>query len=111
MAYKDAGDPRNRAAKRKHYEANREKYIAQAKAQAEERRAYVQDIKASTACSDCGDKYPHYVMEFDHVGDDKVANVAELIKAGWPRLLAEIKKCELVCANCHRARTWHRAHM
>ena len=47
------------------------------------------------------------VLEFDHVGDDKVANVSSLARrsAAWERIEAEIAKCEVRCANCHRRRT------
>ena len=39
-----------------------------------------------------------------------MANVNVLAKRGAPKdvLLAEMAKCDLVCANCHRIRTWQR---
>lgn len=51
------------------------------------------------------------VLEFDHVGDDKSANVGALIANGHAlkRVIAEAEKCEVVCANCHRRRTARRA--
>lgn len=61
-------------------------------------------------CADCGEKYPPYVMDFDHLpGAPKVANVAAMPGA-WSEktILAEIAKCEVVCANCHRERTYQR---
>lgn len=60
-------------------------------------------------CMDCGAKYPHYVMDFDHVRGVKVDNISAMLVS--PKKMAEeIAKCDLVCANCHRARTWLRAH-
>lgn len=61
-------------------------------------------------CTDCGLKYPYYVMEFDHTSDDKIINVGQIASRGWSiaRLEAEIAKCDLVCANCHRERTHKR---
>lgn len=58
-------------------------------------------------CQDCGVKYPHYVMEFDHTGDKK-SNISELAsrKASQKQLWEEISKCDVVCANCHKVRTW-----
>lgn len=58
-------------------------------------------------CTDCGVRYPYYVMEFDHLdADAKHFNVsAGVTCASHARLLAEIAKCEVVCANCHAART------
>lgn len=110
MAYKDLADPRNVASKRRHYERNRERYIAQAKAAKQALVDEVRAIKESTPCADCGERHPYYVMQFDHIGDDKVADIARLLYrgAGRPTVLAEIAKCEVVCANCHAVRTWKR---
>lgn len=57
-------------------------------------------------CADCGKRYPHYVMDFDHVREGKLANVSNLAKGNVDTLLAEIAKCDVVCANCHRERTY-----
>lgn len=58
-------------------------------------------------CADCGVRYPSFVMDFDHVRGEKRANVSQLagIGASEPAILAEIAKCDVVCANCHRERT------
>ena len=57
-------------------------------------------------CADCKITYPPYVMDFDHI-KNKQLNIAECSRKGWSqsRILLEIAKCELVCANCHRIRT------
>ena len=58
-------------------------------------------------CVDCGETDP-VVLEFDHLRD-KRANVAVLLGYGsWRLIEAEIAKCEVVCANCHRRRTARR---
>jgi hypothetical protein len=62
-------------------------------------------------CADCGVQYPPFVLDFDHrPGTKKIANLNVLVKRGAKQevLLAEIAKCDLVCANCHRIRTWQR---
>ena len=61
-------------------------------------------------CTDCGETDP-LVLEFDHIGDDKAADVSRLVVDGvsWERVAQEIAKCEVVCANCHRRRTAQRA--
>jgi hypothetical protein len=44
-------------------------------------------------------------MDFDHIGS-KEANISALMsRSGLDRLVKEIAKCEVVCANCHRIRT------
>lgn len=56
-------------------------------------------------CTDCGNKFPPECMDFDHMpGADKLTDVGQLT-LNPKRMLAEIAKCELVCANCHRIRT------
>lgn len=61
-------------------------------------------------CLDCGIKYPPYVMDFDHTKDDKYENVSHMVsnKRSREDILNEVKKCDLVCSNCHRARTYKR---
>lgn len=61
-------------------------------------------------CTDCGIKYPHYVMDLDHVRGTKVMAVSSFLgrRLGETKLLAEIAKCEVVCSNCHRERTYAR---
>jgi len=65
-------------------------------------------LKAVTPCADCGGIFPAVCMDFDHMRD-KTGEISQLVKAGgWPRIQAEIDKCEIVCANCHRIRTQKR---
>jgi hypothetical protein len=49
-------------------------------------------------------------MDFDHVRDEKFASVSQLVSYGYgiASIDAEIAKCDLVCSNCHRYRTWLR---
>jgi len=75
-----------------------------------ELKEYINELK-SKPCTDCGKKYPHYVMDFDHLdGFTKRANISKLIgeRTNVKSILTEISKCELVCANCHRERTHNR---
>lgn len=59
-------------------------------------------------CTDCGEVDP-VVLEFDHIRD-KSSDVTRLVHTGesWQRVMREIEKCEVVCANCHRRRTYLR---
>ena len=91
-----------------HYQANPEPYSRRARSQTAELRALVNDLKCGP-CLDCGGLFPTYVMDFDHIGDDKILAVSVLVKYGnRQKILDEIAKCELVCANCHRIRTHER---
>lgn len=57
-------------------------------------------------CVVCGEPDP-VVLEFDHVRGEKRAEVSALLMkiTNWKAVLAEIEKCDVVCANCHRRRT------
>lgn len=61
----------------------------------------------SGGCVDCGISDLE-VLEFDHLGD-KVASIAKMRQtANTPKLMAELAKCQVVCANCHKKRTYAR---
>jgi len=58
-------------------------------------------------CVDCGEADLR-CLDFDHREPaDKLSNVSALVwtHARWERVLAEIAKCDVRCANCHRKRT------
>lgn len=65
-------------------------------------RAYVNEVKARLGCRRCGIK-DHRVLDFHHLGDKEQA-VALAVGASWSirKLQAEIDKCIVLCANCHR---------
>lgn len=66
-------------------------------------------LKTGRPCLDCKELYPHYMMDFDHVRGVKVGNIYDLAREGdIAKLLKEIEKCDLVCSNCHRHRTYMR---
>lgn len=109
MPYKDP--ERSRAAIRKHYVNNKAYYLAKANKRRQELREQIQQLKASKPCMDCGIFYPYYVMDFDHIeqASTKVDIISWLVKSNsTKKLREEIKKCEVVCANCHRIRTYSR---
>lgn len=72
------------------------------------RQALCDKIKMEAGCMDCGLK-PKYsqVLEFDHRPDEeKLFHISDRMMSGTiDDLLAEIAKCDVVCANCHRIRT------
>jgi hypothetical protein len=60
-------------------------------------------------CLDCG-QTDIRVLEFDHVRGDKILDIAKLLDRAisWSTIEAEIAKCEVRCANCHRRKTLER---
>lgn len=70
----------------------------------------ISTLKEAGSCADCGQQYPACVMDYDHVRGEKVERVARLaVNRPWSVIEAEIAKCDLVCANCHRLRTRDRS--
>jgi hypothetical protein len=64
-------------------------------------------LKETAFCTDCKLSFPGYVMEFDHLDPSiKTIEVGAMFKLHYslPSILDEIKKCEIVCARCHRIR-------
>lgn len=49
-------------------------------------------------------------LEFDHVRGNKILDIARLLDraVSWSTIEAEIAKCEVRCANCHRIKTLER---
>ncbi len=73
-------------------------------------REWMKKLK-DASCKDCGGRFHHSAMHWDHLPSfKKVMNLARLMtQVDRATMLAEIEKCELVCANCHAVRTWQRA--
>jgi hypothetical protein len=70
---------------------------------------YLANLKATTPCADCHKLFPPFVMDCDHVRGEKVAPVSSLAAKGSIKVfLDEIAKCDIVCSNCHRIRTFTR---
>jgi hypothetical protein len=69
--------------------------------------AWAQSLKDGP-CLDCSGSFPVVCMHWHHRDPTtKTANVGDLVKRGNKAVvLAEIAKCDLVCANCHSIRTW-----
>lgn len=69
----------------------------------------LQELKTKP-CIDCGNSFPPVCMDFDHVRGEKKYNVGAMAYStrSWELILEEISKCDLVCSNCHRIRSYER---
>jgi hypothetical protein len=72
-------------------------------------RAHVLEYLREHPCVECSEADP-IVLEFDHVAE-KTADISALLTATATiaTVDAEMARCEVVCANCHRRRTARRA--
>ncbi|HEV3469292.1 MAG TPA: hypothetical protein VG148_08225 [Pyrinomonadaceae bacterium] len=103
-----------RAYHRLYYTKNKARFISKNRRNKNRQRARLRALvweAKRRPCQDCGGMFHPWVMEFDHRdGTTKEAAVANLASQGCPdaQLLEEINKCDVVCANCHRLRTYRR---
>ena len=96
---------------REHYQRHSASYLRRAKTNNKrvriENRHRLHEFLAAQRCLDCGTA-DFAVLEFDHRDPSvKVADVSTLVRkvCAWSRVQAEIDRCDVVCANCHRRRT------
>ena len=91
--------------------ANPEKWartLARARMYSHWRRDLIQEIKLERGCVDCGYREHPEALDFDHIGEGKHFIVSKLKTHSLEAIMEEIDKCEVVCANCHRIRTYNR---
>lgn len=89
------------------YQKNKEKRIAINAAYRRRIRERIAKIKVERGCVDCGYNASHHALDFDHLRD-KEFSLGAAQSVSWERVVKEIEKCEVVCANCHRVRTAER---
>jgi len=113
MPFKDID--KQREASRRHYAKHRQRVIDKAKeyskAARNRTRAFISNYLKTNPCVDCGET-DTVVLEFDHIGEagTKEFNISDATRIGYgiTKLKAEIAKCEVRCANCHRKKTYER---
>ena len=115
MPYKDITKRKERHKKYMReiwYPKNREKHIGYVDRIKKKISDFILDYKQNNKCTDCGfmgKEYPE-VLEFDQIGNNKEFNISTFYQqtSNMDKVKKEIEKCELVCANCHRIRTFKR---
>ena len=109
MPYKDPEVRKRKHAEysKKYYEANKQSIIANGKIRKKARKVNWQAFKATLSCLNCGENHPA-TFDFHHVerhpDNKKVHRLIQDNNIG--RALEEIKKCIVLCANCHRKHHW-----
>jgi hypothetical protein len=92
-----------------HYWNNHDYYIQKAlkrnKVVKEVNQQKVLNYLSTHLCVDCDDA-DSVCLDFDHVRGKKRYDIARMIGTHtWTTIAAEIAKCEVRCANCHRRKT------
>lgn len=82
----------------------RSKRALYAKVRKDRRKYWINKYKAAKGCRRCNFKGPHYCYDFHHIepsGKDFELNSSSLL-CSLKRIFIEMRKCELLCSNCHR---------
>ena len=89
--------------KAEHYKKNKATYLSHQQKARDRNREFIKSYLSDKSCVDCGND-DWRLLEFDHIGE-KVGNISRLAftrKFSIDKLLLEMEKCEIRCANCHR---------
>lgn len=71
-------------------------------------RKWLIEYKLNLKCEICSEN-DFRCLDFDHLNPEtKFEDVSNLVSQGWSKekILIEIKKCQVLCANCHRKKTF-----
>lgn len=94
---------RTREHHRRHYIENKEAWKASVQRCKSSRRDRFNEWKATLVCSQCGENST-CCLDFHHLDPSlKEIGIARALDHwAWSRLMAEVDKCVVLCANCHR---------
>jgi hypothetical protein len=95
--------------RRQHYIKNRQKYIDKAKKYSKDFVEWFQEFKSQLKCNRCDETHPA-CLQFHHTNpSEKEALVSQLVSnCNKAKILKEIAKCEVLCANCHAKHHYQR---
>lgn len=93
------------------YYAERGRAARRERARSRDQRAqaWMNSLKDGVPCADCGEVFPAPLMHWDHLpGYAKLGAISSIMRRKRTSVFDELKKCQLVCANCHAIRTARR---
>lgn len=65
----------------------------------QKRKLFLNYAKTARGCASCGEKHPA-ALSFHHE-HDKAFNLGDATHYKWKTILKELKKCVVLCHNCH----------
>ena len=97
----------NRLSQKIQYSNNKTYYLDRNREHRSRNRELYRQSKEGKPCARCGGVFPQVVMDYDHL-DPKTKRmcVAQMLGYSWADIQSEINKCELLCSNCHRIKTY-----
>lgn len=103
MPYKDPQKAKEAKARIYREKNGRAKAVAHNRKERAKRKLIVDEYKLKHGCARCGYKQYAPAIDAHHTGEKNFC-IADGVKEckSIEAILAELEKCELVCANCHR---------
>jgi hypothetical protein len=87
--------------KNEYYLKNREKVIQNQVKKYQELATIFREWRTSLKCSKCGENDPA-CLEFHHCDPfEKETTITKMVARGFKSVIKELKKCIVVCSNCH----------
>jgi hypothetical protein len=99
MPFADAEE--YKAYQRQRYALDKPRRLKKQSDKEKRRRRHLNAYKVRTGCSHCGYKDHPAALDFHHLRD-KVKGIPAMMSHSLPNLFKEIRKCIVLCANCHR---------
>ena len=86
-------------------------YLEKKKSYDAQKREVLSTIKLLKGCEICGFNGSPQALTFDHIDPEtKEIPIADYSQHSWKKLLTEITKCRVLCANCHNSHSQEQAH-
>jgi hypothetical protein len=93
---------------KKHYRANKARSVERNRKRRAALTKWFKEYKKTLKCNRCPENHSA-CLDFHHKDPTKKeSNLSRVANHKWSRarILAEIAKCEVLCANCHRKQHW-----
>jgi len=106
MPYKDK--KRQKEAQAVWYQENKKSSAENKQRYRKERAIWFLELKRQLSCVECGESHPACI-EFHHNDETKkFKKISDMVHEPYneERILDEIKKCKILCGNCHKKHHW-----
>ncbi len=94
----------NRNYQRQWYKKNKKKQMAKVARNKKKNTAKVREYKQNSTCAICSENHISTLVFHHRNPETKLYTISTMATGGWgwKTILEEIKKCDILCANCHR---------
>ncbi len=103
---KEKAKKKNAEYQKKWFQNNKKVHYGRVRKRIERNSKWIQNYKKTQKCGRCGEDHPS-TLDFHHRNNkEKEFPISKCRDYGLKRIKAEIAKCDVLCANCHRKLHW-----